>query len=166
MEVMLEMEDEQMEKMLGMLRSNFTEEFGGDPEMVIGGIKKFVQERKRRGEVQREQETGRAEEKQEKEVRIGRGNAGGEDERCPGNEATGKGKGKGREGKGGHGKEGGRGGKGARQKMPSEEDEEDERTVVAPNTWAGGSHPRATTDPEEEGKEEKRKWRLEARPEN
>ena len=35
--------------------------------------------------------------------------------------------------------------------MPSEEDE---RTVVAPNTGAGGSHPRATTDPEEEVKEE------------
>ena len=49
---------------------------------------------------------------------------------------------------------GGQGGKGARQKMPSEEDEEDERTVVAPNTGAGGSHPRATTDPEEEVKEE------------
>ena len=38
---------------------------------------------------------------------------------------------------------GGQGGEGARQKMPSEEDEEDERTVVAPNTGAGGSHPRA-----------------------
>ena len=49
---------------------------------------------------------------------------------------------------------GGQGGEGARQKMPSEEDEEDERTVVAPNTGAGGSHPRATTDPEEEVKEE------------
>ena len=49
---------------------------------------------------------------------------------------------------------GGQGGKGARQKMPREEDEEDERTVVAPNTGAGGSHPRATTDPEEEVKEE------------
>ena len=49
---------------------------------------------------------------------------------------------------------GGQGGEGARQKMPSEEDEEEERTVVAPNTGAGGSHPRATTDPEEEVKEE------------
>ena len=49
---------------------------------------------------------------------------------------------------------GGQGGKGARQKMPSEEDEEDERTVVAPNTGAGGSHPRAMTDPEGEVKEE------------
>ena len=49
---------------------------------------------------------------------------------------------------------GGQGGEGARQKMPSEEDEEDERTVVAPNTGAGGSHPRATTDPEEEVKAE------------
>ena len=81
------------------------------------------------------------------EVRTGRGNAGlvqGEDERCRGNEASRKGKGKGREGKGEHGKEGGQGGKGVRQKMPSEEDEEDERTVVAPNTGAGGSHPRAT----------------------
>ena len=49
---------------------------------------------------------------------------------------------------------GGQRGEGVRQKMPSEEDEEDERTVVAPNTGAGGSHPRATTDPEEEVKEE------------
>ena len=49
---------------------------------------------------------------------------------------------------------GGQGGEGVRQKMPSEEDEEDERTVVAPNTGAGGSHPRAMTDPEEEVKEE------------
>ena len=159
MEAMLGMDDEQTEKMLRMTRSNFTEEVGGDREMVIGGIKKFVQERKRRREVQREEETGKAKEKQEKEVRTGRGNAGlvqGEDERCRGNEASGKGKGKGREGKGEHGKEGGQGGKGARQKMPSEEDEEDERTVVAPNTGAGGSHLRATTDQEgrkEEGEE-------------
>ena len=49
---------------------------------------------------------------------------------------------------------GGQGGKGARQKMPSEEDQEDERTVVALNTETGGSHPRATTDPEVEMKEE------------
>ena len=34
-EVMMEIEDEQMENMLGMLRSNFTEEVGGDPEMMI-----------------------------------------------------------------------------------------------------------------------------------
>ena len=129
MEAMLGMDDEQTEKMLRMIRSNFTEEVGGDPEMVIGGIKKFVQERKRRREVQREEETRKAKEKQEKEVRTGRGNAGlvqGEDERCRGNEASGKGKGKGREGKGEHGKEGGQGGEGARQTMPSEEDEEDE----------------------------------------
>ena len=112
-EAMLGMDDEQTEKMLRMIRSNFTEEVGGDPEMVIGGIKKFVQERKRRREVQREEETGKAKEKQEKEVRTGRGNAGlvqGEDERCRGNEASGKGKGKGREGKVEHGKEGGQGG--------------------------------------------------------
>ena len=40
---MMEMEDEQMEKMLRMFRSNFTEELGGDPDMMIGGMKKFVQ---------------------------------------------------------------------------------------------------------------------------
>ena len=61
-EVMLGMDDEQTERMLRMLRSNVAEELGGDPEMVIGGIKKFVQERKRRREVQREDETGKAEE--------------------------------------------------------------------------------------------------------
>ena len=156
MEATVGMDDEQTERMLRMLRSNFTEEVGGDPEMMIGGMKKFVQERKRRREVQREEETGEAEEKQEKEVRTGRGNAGlvrGEDERCRGSEASGKGKGKGYEGKGEHGKEGGRGGKGARQKIPSEEDEEDDRVQVAPNTGAGGSHPRTTTDPRKEKKE-------------
>ena len=63
MEVMLEMEDEQMEKMLRGLRSNFTEEVGGDPQIVIGGFKKFVQEQRRRKEVQREEETGEAEKK-------------------------------------------------------------------------------------------------------
>ena len=52
-EAMLGMDAEQTAKMLRMIRSNFTEEVGGDPEMVIGGIKKFVQERKRRREVQR-----------------------------------------------------------------------------------------------------------------
>ena len=92
-------------------------------------------------------------------MRTGRGNAGGEDERCRGNVASGKGTGEGHEGKGEHEKEGGRGGKGARQKMPSEEDE---RTVVARNTGAGGSHTRATTDPEEEGRKRSQagEWTL------
>ena len=148
MEAMVGMDDEQTERMLRMIRSSFAEEVGGDPEMMIGGFKTFVQERRRRKVVQREEETGEAEKKQEKEVKIGRGNAGGEDERCRGNEASGKGKGKGHEGKGEHEKEGGREGKGARQKMLSEEDQEDERTVVAPNTGAGGSHPQATSDPD------------------
>ena len=49
----------------------------------------------------------------------------------------------------------GQGGEGARQKMPSEENVKDERTAVAPNTGAGGSHPRAMTDPEEEVKSER-----------
>ena len=113
LEAMMGMDDEQTERMLKMLRSHVAVELGCDPEMVIGGMKKFMQERKRRREVQREEETGKAEEKQEKEVRAGRGNAGivrGEDERCRGSEARGKGKGKGHEGKGEHGKEGGRGG--------------------------------------------------------
>ena len=191
LEAMMGMDDEQTERMLKMLRSHVSEELGCDPEMVIGGMKKFVQERKRRREVQREEEmaqqrqheeaeaahrqqrqqeevaqrqwqqqeegTGKAKEEQEKEVRTGRGNAGlvrGEDERCRGSEASGKGQGKGHEGKGEHGKKGGRGGKGARQKMPSEEDEEDGRVQVAPNTGAVGSHSRATTDPEEEGRKE------------
>ena len=151
MEAMVGMDDEQTERMFRMFRSNFTEEMGGDPEMVIEGIRKFVQERRQgKEEVQREEEAGEEERKQEKEARTGRGNAGGEDERFRRNEASGKGKGKGHEGKGEHEKEGGRGGTGARQKMPSEEDEEDERAVVAPDTGAVGSHPRAMTDPEEE----------------
>ena len=44
-----------------------------------------------------------------------------------------------------------------RQKTPSEEDEEDERTVVAPNMGAGGSHPQATSGPKEEEEEEQRR---------
>ena len=36
-----------------------------------------------------------------------------------------------------------------------ETDEEDERVQVAPNMGARGSHPQATTDPEEEAVEER-----------
>ena len=93
-EAMVGIDDEQTERMLRMIRSSSAEEVGGDPEILIGGIKKFVQERRRRREVQREEEAGEAKKKREKEVRTGRGNAGGEDERCRGNEASGKGKGK------------------------------------------------------------------------
>ena len=44
MEAMLGMDDEQTERMLRMIRSSFAEKVGGDPEMVIGGIRKFVQQ--------------------------------------------------------------------------------------------------------------------------
>ena len=40
-------------------------------------------------------------------------------------------------------------------KMPKVEDEEDDRVQVAPNMGAGGSHPQATSVPEEEEAEEK-----------
>ena len=74
-----------------------------------------------------------------------------------------KGKGKGNGGKGEHGGIGEDGGKGIQQQsmkmMKGEEeqvtDEEDERVQVAPNMGAGGSHPQAMLDPEEEAVEEK-----------
>ena len=47
-EMMEAMLDEQTERMLRMIRSSFAEEVGGDPEMVIEGIRKFVQERRQR----------------------------------------------------------------------------------------------------------------------
>ena len=74
------------------------------------------------------------------EVRTGRGSSGlvrGEEERVWTNESRRK-------------------GKGVRQKTPTEEDEEDERTVVAPNMGAGGSHLQATTGPKEAEEEQRR----------
>ena len=45
MEAMSEMDDEQTEKMLRMLRSSFSEELVDDPEAVVNGFRKFLQER-------------------------------------------------------------------------------------------------------------------------
>ena len=114
------------------------------------------------------------------EVRTGRGSAGlvrGGDGRHLADESnrTGKGKGKGNEGKGEHEGKGDKGGKGFQhstkmmksgEELKSEENEthkelkreeeqetaeEDEgRVRMAPNMGAGGSHPQAMTDPEEE----------------
>ena len=154
-------------------------------EMLESGIRRAVEARRKGRCVEQEQITGQEkgkkvsfgeEESSEEtrvestdepevmgrlaEVRTGRGSSGlvrGEEERCWTNESCGKGKEKGHEGKGEHGNEGGRGGKGVRQKTPSKEDEEDERTVVAPDMGAGGSHPQATTGPKEE--EEQRRAR-------
>ena len=92
-----------------------------------------------------------------KDTREGRGCAGlvqGGDETHRMNETSGKGRGKGNGGKGEHGREGDEGGKGFQQQQ--ETDEEAERVQVAPNMGAGGSHPQATTDPEEEAVEEER----------
>ena len=116
------------------------------------------------------------------EVRTGRGSAGlvrGGDGRHLADESnrTGKGKGKGNEGKGEHEGKGDKGGKGFQQstkmmkggeELKSEENEthkelkreeeqetaeEDEgRVRMAPNMGAGGSHPQATSDPEEESR--------------
>ena len=116
------------------------------------------------------------------EVKTGRGSAslvqGGVDGHDELDETRGKGKGKGNGGKGEHGGKGDKGGKGFQQstrtrkgeeELRSEENgtqkelideeeqeavKEDDRVQVAPNTGAGGSHPRVTTDPEEEGQEE------------
>ena len=46
---MLGMDDEQTEEMLMRLRSGFQEEVGNDPEPMIEGIRRFLQERRRRG---------------------------------------------------------------------------------------------------------------------
>ena len=130
MEAMLGMDDEQTERMLRMLRSNVAEELGGDPEVMIGGIRKFMQERRQREKEQRRREElseeMRAESTDEPEVtsrvvevKTGRGSASlvqgkvdGHDEL---DETHGKGKGKGNGGKGEHGGKGDKGGKGFQQ---------------------------------------------------
>ena len=79
---------------------------------------------------------------------------------------TREGKGKGNGGKGDHRGKGDKGGKGFQQSvemLKSEEeqetDEEDERVQVVPNMGAGGSHPQAMLDPEEEAVEKERRTR-------
>ena len=102
------------------------------------------------------------------EVRTGRGSSGlvrGGDERCRTDESSRKGKGKGNGGKGEHEGKGDKGGKSFQQStkmMKGEEEqetaEEDEgRVRMAPNMGAGGSHPQAMTDPEEEEMKEEEK---------
>ena len=84
MEAMLGMGDEQTERMfrmLRMLRSGLPREVGGDPEMVIEGIRKFVQMRRQRKKDQQEETRAQgADERDEsngpEEVRTGRGSAG------------------------------------------------------------------------------------------
>ena len=142
-------------------------------EKMEQGLKVFMEEVRDR---QKELETREKKEEQNvkmtpedevgrKATREGRGCAGlvqGGDETHRMNETCGKGKGKGNGGKGEHGGKGDKGGKGFQQSvkmMKGEEeqvtDEEDERVQVAPNMGAGGSHPQAMLDPEEEAVEEK-----------
>ena len=186
MEAMVGMEDVQMEKMSA-------EEVGGDPEVAVRGIRKFVREQRQRKKEQRRREEPLEEMRTEStdepevtgkfaDVKTGRGSAslvrGEVDSHDKLDETRGKGKGKENGGKGEHGGKGDMGGKGIQQsakKMKGEEelrseenetqkelmdeeeqeeDEEDDRVQVAPNTGAGGSHPRATTDPKDEGQEE------------
>ena len=47
-EAMLGIGDDQTERMLRILRSGLPEEVGNDPELVIGGIRKFLRERRRK----------------------------------------------------------------------------------------------------------------------
>ena len=56
MEAMVGMEDVQMENMLRVIRSSSAEEVGGDPEVAVRGIRKFVQERRQRKKEQRRRE--------------------------------------------------------------------------------------------------------------
>ena len=88
------------------------------------------------------------------EVRTGRGNRGlvrgGDEYRTDESSRKGKGKGNGRKGE--HESKGRAGSKGTQQveNLAMDEDqeaEEEERGRVAPNMWAGGSHPQATSDP-------------------
>ena len=148
-----------------MTRSSFAEEVGGDPEMVIEGIRRFLRERRRREEDQQEETpTQSIDEREEtngpEEVRTGRGSAQVSSEGgMKGVKRTrpaGKAKEKVTEAKGEHGSKGGLGSKGVQQpkKMPKEEDAEDDRVQVAPNMGAGGSHLQATLDPEEAEEEE------------
>ena len=105
------------------------------------------------------------------EMETGRGSAslvqGGADGHDELDETRGKGKGKGNGGKGEHGGKGDKGGKAIQQSvkmMKGEEEqetaEEDEGVRMAPNIGAGGSHPQATTDPEEKQQRKKGQWVL------
>ena len=123
------------------------------------------------------------------EVKTGRGSAslvqGGLDGHDELDETRGKGKGKGNGGEGEHGGKGDMGGKGIQQsakmmkgeeELRSEENEtqkelkgeEEQETVeedegrvrMAPNMGAGGSHPQATTDPEEKKQHKGGQWVL------
>ena len=81
MEAMLGMDDEQTGRMLRMIRSSFAEVVGGDPEMVIEGIRKFVQKGRRRKKDQQEETRAQGTDEREEtsgpeEVRTGRGSAG------------------------------------------------------------------------------------------
>ena len=77
MEAMLGMDDEQTERMLGMLRSSFPEEICNDPGSVIEEIRRFLKERRRSEKDQQKEEVEeRQQQKLEEEVRTGRGSAG------------------------------------------------------------------------------------------
>ena len=131
---------EEVEKVSKTMAGMGKQATGGDLQRVAEmeeSLKKLEKEVQAKDVDDRKMTRNFAETGEKKVTREGRGCAG----LVQGRDESGKGKGKGREGKGEHGKEGGQGGKGARQKMPREEDQEDERTVVAPNTGAGGSHP-------------------------
>ena len=152
MEAMSEMDDEQTEKMLKMLRSSFPEEVGDDPEPVVNGFTKFLQERRRTEKDQQEETRAQSTDEGEEtngseEVKSGRGSAGctrGGDEKCQASKAS-------REGKGEQGAEGGFRCTGAWQntKWPMDEGAEDERL-----TWGQVGH---TPRPRRIGRQQKRK---------
>ena len=80
-EAMLGMSDEKTEEMLKTMRSNFPEEVGNDPEMVIDGVRRFFRERRRRKrDQQQETRVQNADEGEDtngpEEVKSGRGSAG------------------------------------------------------------------------------------------
>ena len=60
METMLGSSNKNTEEMLKRFRSSFPEEGGGDPEMVIEEIQRFLQERRQREKDQQEETRARA----------------------------------------------------------------------------------------------------------
>ena len=100
MEAMSEMDDEQTEKMLGMLRNILPKPVDCGPEVVIDGVTRLFRERRRgKGDQQQETAVQSTDEGEEmngpEEMKCGRGSAGctrGKDEKCQASKASREGK--------------------------------------------------------------------------
>ena len=159
---------EEVEKVKKAMAGMEKQATGGDLQRVAEmeeGLKKLEKEVQAKDVDDQKMTMNFAETGEKEDTREGGGCAGhvqGRDETHRRNETSGKGKGKGNGGKGKHGGKGEDGDKGVQQsaKMMKDEEEqeadkEDERGRVAPNMGAGGSHPQATSDLQEEENEKK-----------